>query len=89
VQLQELDHVAADPAPEAVEEPLVAGHLKGGRLLGVKGTQPLVIGAQLLQRDVVLDHDDDIRVKLEVVDERLREERHQSFSSTTVTPPPP
>ena len=38
VQLEELEHVAADPAAEAVEETLIAIDLKRRRLLTVKRT---------------------------------------------------
>src|SRR5262249_44084529 len=89
LQLEKLDHVAADAAAEAVKEALVAVDVERRRLLTVKWTQPFVRGSRLLQRHVVLDHDDDVRLSFQVLDEVRWEERHQSFNSTTVTPPPP
>ena len=76
VQLEELEDVAADAAAEAVEEPLVAVDVERRRLLAVERTEALVGGAGLLQRHVVLDHDDDVGVVLQVVDELLREQSH-------------
>ena len=73
VQLEKLEDVAADAAAEAVKEPLVAIDVERRRLLAVKRAEPLVRGAGLLQRHVVLDHDDDVGVVLQVVDELLRE----------------
>ena len=60
VELEELDDVAAGAAPEAVEESLVPVDLKRRCLLPVKRAQSLVGRARLLQRHVVLDHDDDV-----------------------------
>jgi len=60
VQLEELEHVAADAAAEAVEEALVAIDLEGRRLLAMKRTETFVIGARFFQRHVVLDHHDDV-----------------------------
>ena len=94
VQLEELEHVAADAAAKTVEEAFVAIDLKGRRLLPVKRTKPFVIRARFFQRHVVLDHDDDVGLLFEIVDESLRKQTHfgnygQSFSSTIVAPPPP
>ena len=74
VQLEKLEDVAADAAAEAVEEPLVAVDVKRRRLLAVKRAEPLVGGAGLLQRHVVLDDDDDVGLVLQVVDEVWGEE---------------
>jgi hypothetical protein len=76
VQLEELEHVAADAAAEAVEKAFIAIDLKRRRLLAVKRTQTFVIGARLFQRYVVLDHDDDVGLLLEIVDESLRKKGH-------------
>jgi len=77
VQLEKLEHVAADAASEAVEETFVAIDLKGRRLLAMKRAQPFVIGARLLQRHVILDHDDDVGLLLEIVDESLWKQAHR------------
>jgi hypothetical protein len=74
VQLEELEHVAADAAAETVEEALVAVDVERRRLLAVKRTEPLVGGAGLLQRDVVADDHHDVGVVLQVVDELLGEQ---------------
>jgi hypothetical protein len=71
VQLEELEHVAADAAAEAVEVALLAIDVERRRLLAVERTEPLVGGAGLLERDVILDDDDDVGVMLQVVDELL------------------
>ena len=90
VQLEELEHVAADAAAEAVEEPLVGIDVERRRLLGVKRAEALVGRARPLQRHVLLHDLHDVRLQAEVVDELLRKQTHiQSFNSTTVTPPPP
>src|SRR5439155_6797136 len=41
------------------------------------------------ERHALLDHLDDVRLRFQVGDEGGGKERHQSFNSTTVTPPPP
>src|SRR5207302_8969983 len=69
----------ADAAAEAVEEPLVTMDVERRRLLAVKGTEPFVGGAGLLQRHVILDHDDDVGLVLQVVNEPLRKETHSVF----------
>jgi hypothetical protein len=71
VEFEELEHVAADAAAEAVEVALVAVDVERRRLLAVERAEALVGGASLLERDVVLDDDDDVGVVLEVVDELL------------------
>jgi hypothetical protein len=72
VQLEELEDVSPDAAAEAVEVALLAVDVERRRLLAVERAQPLVGGAGLLERDVVLDDDDDVGVVLQVVDEVLR-----------------
>jgi hypothetical protein len=76
LHLDELDHVAADAAAEAVKEPLLAVDVKGRRLLTVERAQALVAVAGLLQGHVFLDHLHDIRAGAQVVDERRREQAH-------------
>ena len=73
VQLEELEHVAADAAAEAMKEPLVTRDVERRRFLAVERTETLIRCTRLLQRHVVLDHDDDVGLLLEVVDESLRE----------------
>ena len=73
VKLEKLEHVTANPTAVAIEEALVAVHLERGRLLGVKRAESFVVGPRLLQRHVVLNHHHDIRVALQVIDERLWE----------------
>ena len=73
VQLEELEDVAADVAAKAMEKTLVAVDVKRRRLLAVERTESLVGRAGLLQRHVVLNHDDDVGLVLQVVDELLRE----------------
>jgi hypothetical protein len=76
VQLDELDDVTADAAPEAMEETLVAVDLKRRRLLAVKWAEALVRRTGLLERHVILNHHHDVRLVFQVVDELLGEERH-------------
>jgi hypothetical protein len=91
VELDELDHVAADAAPEAVEETLLAVDVKRRRLLAMERAEPFPRHARLAQRHALLDDLHDVDVRLQVFDEVGGKERHRaySFSSTTVTPPPP
>ena len=76
LQFHELEHVAADATPEAVEEPLLAVHMKGRCLLAVKRAEALVCRTGLPERHVVLHHLHDVGLQPYIVDERLREERH-------------
>ena len=76
LQFDELEHVAADAAAEAVEEPLLPVHMEGRRLLTVKRAEPLVRRTGLPERHVVLYHLHDVGLQPHIVDERLREERH-------------
>ena len=89
VHLEEFEHIAADAAAEAVEKPFLGIDVERGRFLRVKRTEAFVGVADTLQRHVLLHDLDDIRLQAQIVDELLREQTHQSFSSTTVTPPPP
>ena len=81
VQLEELEHVAAGAASEAVEEPLFRMHLKRRRLLGVERAEPLVRRPRALQRDVLLHNLQDVRLQAEVVDELLGEQTHTRLVS--------
>jgi hypothetical protein len=78
-QLQELEDVPARPAPETVEEPLVAIDMERWRLLTVERAEALVGCPRLFQRHIVLNHDDDVGVLLQVVDELLGEQGHTKF----------
>src|SRR5205085_10631553 len=89
VQLEELEHVAADAAPEAVKESLFGIDAERRRLLVVERAEALVLRAGTLQRHVLLHHLKDVGLQAQVVDELLRKQPHYSFNSTTVTPPPP
>src|SRR5262249_30627376 len=77
VQLEELEHVAADVAAKAMEEPLVRVDVKRRRLLAVKRTEALEGPAHALQRYVLLHDRDDVRLQAEVVDEALRKQSHE------------
>jgi len=72
VQLEELEHVAAGAAAEAVEEAFVRMDDEGRRLLAVKRTVALVRRAGTLERYVLLDDGEDVRLHAQVVDELLR-----------------
>ena len=76
VKLEELEHVSANATAVAIEEALVAVHLERRRLLRVKRAESLVVGPGLFQRDVVLNHRDDVRLVLQVVYEMLRKQSH-------------
>ena len=89
VQFDELEDVALGAAPEAMEEPLIAVDVERRRFLSMKRTEPLPRGPAAAQRHPFLDDLHDVGVRLEVLDEVGRKERHYSLNSTTVTPPPP
>ena len=89
LQLHELEDVAADAAPEAVEERLLTVHVERRRLLAVERAESFIGRAGFPERHVVLHHLHDVGLQTHIVDERLGEERHYSFNSTTVTPSPP
>jgi hypothetical protein len=72
LQLDELEHVAADAAAEAVEEALVLVDGERRRFLAVKGTEALVLRARLAQRHGVRDDGDNISRGPDFVDEGLR-----------------
>ena len=73
LQLDELEDVAADAAAETVKKPAVAVDAEGRRLLAVKRTEALVVGACLPQRHVVRDDRDDVSGRSHFVDELLGE----------------
>src|SRR5262245_63741283 len=50
----------------------------------MKRTKAFVAGAGLLQRHVVLDHDDDVGLLLQIVDESLWEERHSRIRTSVL-----
>jgi hypothetical protein len=80
LKFHELEHVAADAAPEAVEEPLLAVHVERRCLLAVERAEPLPRRARLPERDMVLHHPYDVGLQPHVVDEGLGEEGHQGQS---------
>src|SRR6186997_2851819 len=55
----------------------------------MKRTQALPRRTHFLQGHHVADERHDVRLALQVVEERLGEKRHQSLSSTMVAPSPP
>ena len=79
VQLEELEHVAADAAAEAVEEPLVRVDVKRRRLLRMERTETLVRRARALQRHVLLHDLQDVGLHAQVVDELLGKQSHHSI----------
>src|SRR5262249_61913650 len=89
VHLENLEHVAANAGPEAVEEALLRVDVKRRGFFRMKGAESFVRVADPFQRHVLLHDLDDVRLEAQIVDELLREQTHQSLSSTTVTPPPP
>ena len=76
LQLDELEHVAANAAAETVKKAAIAIDVERRRLLTVKRTQAFVAVARLPQRHVVGDDGDDVSGVADFVDERLREKRH-------------
>jgi len=56
-----------------MKEAFVAVDVKRRRFLAVERAEAFICRAGLLQRDVILDDDDDIGLVLQVVDETLRE----------------
>src|SRR5262249_8119234 len=81
VQFQKLEHVAADAAAEAVEKPLLGIDMERWRLLAVKGTKALVGPPGALQRHVLLDDRQQICLKAQIIDKRLRKETHPFLGS--------
>ena len=69
VQLEELEHVAAGAAAEAVEEALLGIDDERRRLLRVERAQALVGRPRALERHVLLHDLQDVGLQAEVVDE--------------------
>ena len=61
------------PQPKQWKNPLSRLTWNDGVFSPWNGQSPLYVAPALLQRHVVLDHDDDVGVLLQVVDEPLRE----------------
>ena len=76
VQLEKLEHVAADAAAETVEEPLLGVHVERRGLLVVERAVAFVRRARALQGYIFLHHRQDVGLHAQVVDELLREETH-------------
>ena len=67
LQLQELEHIAAGAAAEAVKKSLVAIDVKGRRFLAVKRAEAFVRRAAFFQRHVLLNDLHDVGVHAKVV----------------------
>ncbi len=80
--LDELDHVAADPAAEAVVELLLRLDRERGRALVVEGTEAGPAGALAAQIGVGGDHLDDVGGLLDPFQALRRDQRHQNFDSS-------
>src|SRR5262249_15964360 len=76
MQLQELEDIAANAAPEAVKKSLLGIDMERRCLLPMKRTQSLVRPPRSLQRHVLLDDRQDVRLKAQVIDKGLGEQRH-------------
>ena len=76
MELEELEHVAANAAAEAVKEAFLGIDVERRRLLGVKRTEALPRRPHLLERYVLLNHLQDVYLQAQIVDEWLREESH-------------
>src|SRR4029450_2452616 len=87
---EEAEHVAADAAPEAMEDALARVDHERGRLLAVERTEPLVVLAGLAESDEAPDELDDIHARPDLVQQGGWVGRHQdTFSAATVAPLPP
>jgi hypothetical protein len=80
--LDELDHVAADPAAEAVVELLGRLDRKGRRALLVEGTEAYVAGALPSQIGVGGDDLDNVGGRLDPFQALVRDQRHQKRDSS-------
>ena len=78
VKLEELEHVAADAAPEAMEEPFLGIHVERGRLFRMERTEAFVRGARALQRNVLLHDLHDVRLQAKIVNKLLRKQPHKT-----------
>ena len=78
------------PQPKQWKNPLSRLTWNDGVFSPWNGHSPFYVAPAPPQRHVLLDDLHDVGVRLQVVDERWRERAARySFSSTTVTPPPP
>src|SRR5262249_37616356 len=68
VKLEELEHVAADAAAEAVEKSFFRIDVKRRRLLAVERTESFIGASGALQRDVLLDDRQEVRLKAQIID---------------------
>src|SRR5215203_3147004 len=80
--LDELDHVAADPAAEAVVELFLPLDGERGRALVVEGTEADVTRPLAAQVGVGGDHLDDVRGLLDPVDALVGDQGHQNRDSS-------
>src|SRR5215213_5515600 len=71
LQLDELEHVAADAAAEAIEEAAFAHDVERWRLLAVKRAQAFIGIAGFTQRDGVRNDGDNVGRRTDFVDEGL------------------
>ena len=76
VELDELQDVAAGRAAEAVEEALLAVDVEARGLLAMERAQALERASHLPEGHHVLDHLDDVGLRLEIGDEPRRETCH-------------
>src|SRR5438132_5265801 len=90
-ELEELEDVSTLAAAEAVEEALVAVHMKRRRLLAMKRTESFVALAGELERRDLRHEVDNVGCRSYLRDYGIVEiyERHQSSSTATVAPSPP
>src|SRR6185436_6426057 len=86
LQFDELHHVALRVAAEALEEAFVRVDVKRRRLLGVKWTESLPRRTRLPEGRDVTDDGDDVRLRLQILDERWREQGHDRRDATPSVP---
>ena len=75
-QLDELDDVSAQPAPEAMKVAAILVNDERRRFLPVKRTQPLPRRPAAAERHTLLDDLHDAHVRLQIVNERRGEQGH-------------
>src|SRR4029077_13982666 len=88
---EELEDVASLAAAEAVEEALVAVHMKRGRLLAMKRAESFVALAGELERGDLRHEVDDVGCRSHLRDYAVIQiyESHQPSSTAMVAPSPP